>query len=852
MRPLRLQLKGFTSFREEQNVDFSSLDLFAIAGPTGAGKSSLLDAVTYALYGLVERVGGECGQLISQGLPSMAVTLEFDVAGERWRVTRRSYRKGATEVLLERFGEGKWAPEAGKVREVNDRVTALIGLDYDGFTRAVLLPQGKFDQFLAGDAKDRRRILTDLLDLHLYERMQKQALATAKQAKDRVDFLQKQLGTDFAGVDEAALSAERERILTLRDHEKRLVGVRKRVQQIVVRRNAVVGALDGLRGCATEAREHIGAASGVARALTRLAADISRAERDATIASKRAADATKAAETALAKLDVTRERFGTIKDLRELEKKADRFIVARDELVTLQATIKEADAAVATLRELLAAKKQVLSAARAVETRDRDARVAARKVYEKAQHDSALAAVAQGLRKGDRCPVCGSVLAVAPKIAPSASLERAKTALERAETASEASREAVAGAEEGLKDAEREQRSLTEQLAAARKASNERTKIVRESEDGLKQIFGARLPNDPGKALRDRIDEFEALDDALRAADSAASRAREAATTAHAQRTALLASLETEKARIPLAAATALVTRATSLAAAPLPAFAARPPVDGDAAAFATFATDLGQGLSHLAEAIDALVKERGVDERSFVDEAALVVGDLAPRAVTLDAFVDTLDTSVRKAAGDASAAEERAKRIERDLARKAELSSELVENEKRAQLMSTLAKDLQANAIVDFVQAEALRTLAAEGTTRLSYLSSERYRLRFRDEEFSVVDVWNGEEERSVRTLSGGETFLASLALALALSEQIRALATTERARLDSLFLDEGFGSLDADTLSTVVSGIERLGADNGRLIGVISHVRDLTDQFPRIEVEKTQRGSSAKLVVR
>ena len=852
MRPLRLQLKGFTSFRDEQEIDFSSLDLFAIAGPTGAGKSSLLDAVTYALYGWVERVGGECGQLISQGLPSMAVTLEFDIDGARWRVTRRTYRKGATETLLERLTDGKWAPEAGKVREVNERVSALIGLDYDGFTRAVLLPQGRFDQFLAGDAKDRRRILTDLLDLHLYERMQKQALATAKQSKDRVDFLHQQLGTDFAGVDEAALSAERERIVALRDREKRLVGVRKRVQQIVERRHAVLGALDGLRGCAVEAREHIGAADGVARELTRLAADISRAERDATVASKRAIDATKAAETALAKLDAARERFGTIKDLHELEKKADRFVVARDELVTLQVTIKDAEAAATTLRERLAARKQALTAARAVETRDRDARVAARKVYEKAQHDSALAAVGQGLRKGDRCPVCGNVLTVAPKIAPSASLERAKTALERAETASEASREAVDHAEDGLKDAEREQRSLSEQLAAARKASTERAKVVRETQDGLRQVFGARVPSDPAKALRDRIDEFEELDDDLRTADSAASRAREAATTAHAQRTALLASLETEKARIPLAAATALVTRATSLAAAPLPAFAARAPVDGDAAAFAAFATELGQGLTHLAATIDGLVKERGVDERSFVDEAALVAGDLVPRAETLDAFADALDTAVRKAAGDASAAEERAKRIERDLARKAELSGELVDNEKRAQLMSTLAKDLRADAIVDFVQAEALRTLAAEGTSRLSYLSSERYRLRFRDEEFYVVDVWNGEEERSVRTLSGGETFLASLALALALSEQIRALATTERAHLDSLFVDEGFGALDAETLTTVVSGIERLGADNGRLIGVISHVRDLTDQFPRIEVEKSQRGSSVKLIVR
>ena len=851
MRPLRLRLKGFTSFRDEQEIDFSTLDLFAIAGPTGAGKSSLLDAMTYALYGCVERVGGECAQLISQGLPSMAVTLEFDVSGERWRVTRRTYRKAATETVLEHFVDGAWKPEAGKVRDVNERIGELIGLDYDGFTRAVLLPQGKFDQFLAGDAKDRRRILTDLLDLHLYERMQKHALASAKQSKDRVEFLQRQLGTDFAGVDDAALSAERERIVSLRDREKHLVAVRKRVQQIVERRHAALGAVDALRGCATEAREHAAVANGVTRALTRLAADVARAERDAAAATKRAEEATRSAEAALAKLSAARERFGSSKDLRELERKADRYVAARDEVERLAKAIAEAEAALPKLRERVAAQTQSLKTARAAETRDRDTRVAARKAYERAQHDSALAAIAGGLRKGDRCPICGNVLAATPKIAPSATLEKAKSALERAESASDASRDAVRDAEDALREAEREQKGLAEQLAGARKASAERGRVIREAEDALRAVLGAKL-DDPVATIRDRIAEFDALDEALRKADSTASRARELAALSRAERTTALASLESEKARIPLAASTALVIRATSLAAAPLPAFAARPPVDGDAQAFAAFATDVAQGLTHLAESIDALVKERGIDERAYVDEAALAVGDLVPRAESVEAFADALDAAVRKAAGDASAAEERAKRIERDLARKAELAGELVEHEKRAQLLGALAKDLQANAIVDFVQAEALRTLAAEGTTRLSYLSKERYRLRFRDEEFSVVDLWNGEEERSVRTLSGGETFLAALALALALSEQIRALATTERARLDSLFLDEGFGSLDADTLATVVAGIERLGADNGRLVGVISHVRELTDQFPRIEVEKAQRGSSARLVAR
>jgi exonuclease SbcC len=159
--------------------------------------------------------------------------------------------------------------------------------------------------------------------------------------------------------------------------------------------------------------------------------------------------------------------------------------------------------------------------------------------------------------------------------------------------------------------------------------------------------------------------------------------------------------------------------------------------------------------------------------------------------------------------------------------------------------VLEALAKELRQDRLIAFLQQEALRALADAAADRLAELSEKRYRLAYLGDEFSVIDTWNGEEARSARTLSGGETFLASLALALALSEQVASLSVTERARLDSLFLDEGFGTLDPTSLETVVEAIERLGSD-GRVVGVITHVPELAIRLPvRIEVVKSPRGS-------
>jgi exonuclease SbcC len=259
--------------------------------------------------------------------------------------------------------------------------------------------------------------------------------------------------------------------------------------------------------------------------------------------------------------------------------------------------------------------------------------------------------------------------------------------------------------------------------------------------------------------------------------------------------------------------------------------------------AVAEHLTALSEGLRELADRrtkqASALLAEMHATTQGLVEP-----GDTPARHVA--AVAAARSASAKVLAG----AEHRAAELERKLEHLGTLTAEIAGHRSRLVRFDALAKELRADRVISFLQAEALQLLAAAGSERLATLSSDRFHLAFEDDEFFVVDTWNGEERRSVRTLSGGETFLASLALALALSEQVRSLSVSEKARIDSLFLDEGFGTLDPESLEVVVDAIEQLGGD-GRMVGVITHVQELAIRLPaRIEVEKSPRGSRLKVV--
>ena len=206
MRPLFLSLSGLHSFREEQSIDFTKLGkagVFGIFGATGSGKSTILDAITLALYGKVERAKRGIQGIINQNEDRAHVEFVFSI-GDRIFAAERAYKKdkdNQTSLLGSRLMEKTNEINevlAEKNSDMNKKIEELLGLNFDDFTRAVVLPQGKFAEFLMLQGKERRFMLQRIFGLERYgEELQakvRKRLAIQKQELSIVESRQQELG----------------------------------------------------------------------------------------------------------------------------------------------------------------------------------------------------------------------------------------------------------------------------------------------------------------------------------------------------------------------------------------------------------------------------------------------------------------------------------------------------------------------------------------------------------------------------------------------------------------------------------------------------------------------------------
>jgi exonuclease SbcC len=772
VRPVRLHLEGFGVFRTATDIDFEDADYFALVGPTGAGKSTIIDAICFALYGSIPRYANEgvTNKVISLGAQQAIASLTFDIGDERYVATRR-IRSGAgkTAVSLE-HGDDVLASSA---REMKAEVEKLLGLPFAHFTKCVVLPQGEFAKFLHDEPAKRRDLLTRLLDLGVYDRIGQRARERAKEAAKAVELLQHQLDELGFASPEARTRAEAE-VARLRDVYQAIDDARPLDRTDSERRAELQAGLtesDALmaRLARVEPPDEL---RDVARELERAAGALEKAGAASTGAAAALADA----EAAVAALD----------DRAAVARAAEAHIALADLSTRLSTAVDERDAYLLDIEQALAA----LEKERAHVADAQAALVTARDAH-------AAHALAAHLHAGDQCPVCAQPVATVPKRRRPPALTKGERELESAERAVEKATKAHA--------------TLEQKHAAASARVEE---LHRQHVALLDAVANYPDPAVVVELLTTIDTAAKALTEARVADKDARSREKKAAET--------LRGIEVR--------ARSFRTAFTDARDELLRAGCDLPPVSDELAAdwqtLAEWATTETDRLRAAGDVDHTEMEEIDTRRRARVD-ALLARAAIATRAKDLEALRDDVKEHGLNARHELQ-------RIDEAIEKAAKLSNERNGARVEYDVAHTLGELLKSDRFEKWMLAEALATLVDAASNTLFALTQGQFSLRYStDEEFVVVDHRNADETRSVRTLSGGETFQASLALALALSDQLASLSANGAAKLDAIFCDEGFGSLDADTLEAVASTIESLGT-TGRMVGLVTHVPALAERVP------------------
>lgn len=815
MRPTELTIGGFRSYAEPVTFDFTDRTLVGIVGPIGSGKSSILDAIAFALYGKTPRIGSGTKSLINQRRDALQVSLTFEVDGATWRTVRALRRNGASAHTLYRVEDGEAREVSDKEREVTAEVERILGLDFDAFRRSVLLAQNQFAQFLEATPTERNAVLKGVFGFDRLDAMR-------EVTKRRLDAVT----VDLKVLQERRASAESDRA-ALPEKQRALEAATARAEAVRALRDRIGEVDERLRDAEAAAAmaakevtflEDLSAsipsredAERVLAALTEAETAVATAE--AALAAA-VATATEARAAHAAALEAVGGR-GALDAAADLVSgvEASRAAVERDRsrIAPLEAAVVAAASVVAEAETALnAASTDVGLAAERAAAAARDEEAARQALHEAHGHSRAHALRAD-LTVGEPCPVCEQVVQSVPSTVAPTGVSEAETALSAAVAASTEAREAEGAARAAAARAEAA-------VEAARRRHDDAAAAVAAAVDGLAaleaesaalvaqaaDVLGEGDPQERLAELRRSVVTSEAAvvdateaEQAARAAVDAAKHEREA-TRGNVQ--GLRSGLDRLVARLDLDITVGDDARDIDAA------------LDAIRTAWLERRATSGEAHDRLVQTVEAARLERS----ELLESGGLTVGDDLVEVMTeADRAVTALATEVTL--------------IEKRLAELDRLDEGETNLVAQASLLERLMADLRPAAFLDYVLGERRQVLAGLAGDHLETLSGRRY--RFSDDgEFDILDLSAAEGRRRPDSLSGGESFLASLALALALAEMVG----RQGGRLDAFFLDEGFGSLDAEHIDLAMDGIERLVTGGaGRLVVLVSHVEGMRDRI-------------------
>lgn len=871
MKPLKLTMRAFGPYAGETVIDFEKLQgrhLFLICGPTGAGKTTILDAMCYALYGKTsgDRTGEKMRSDYADSSERTEVIFDFMLGDKTYRATRSpaqmvDKKRGSGQTLaamqasLSEMEDGK---EINTLRTgIEEAAGKLIGLNADQFCQVILLPQGDFRKLLVAKADEREAILKQLfktqrfsefkdrlkdrLDAKVREKMEKQTredqILSSSGATDEKQLSQmvEEAGKELKEAQDIVKSREKEsnEFREVYQKETALMGhfteLDKALKQDAALKNEE-GRMKEMEASLSLIRS--------ARELAPYFVQLDGITREGRQEAQKLKTAKADMET-YARLNETLEKriqeLDAMKEKREEERKTAlkmQDLVPKAKLygAAVQA-LKNAKNALSRAEEETKRLQAAAEAARKARDEQKEKADAVRKSYIEGQ----AFLLAEGLEDGVPCPVCGAIHHPAParggdNVAKAEDVERAQKEYERASAAYDRANDAK----------EKHSTGAYAKAVSDHAKADAQMKTLEEIPEAYRdpkylEAESTRLLTDIRKWEQDK--------------ETAAAQLRKAGADLSASQAACRNAEERREELVKKYRETESVLKGAS-----------------DQAGFKSLdeckewykKKDTEESVRKTLEQYRA--DRKSTEERIKAEEQA-TAGKERPDMQALNEKSKALQDQLKKASERAAALKERTETLQKAVsdARAIEKALEYLRKEEgliRGLYDLTSGKKTRIT-LERYVLGTLLDDVANAANLRLLSMSRRRYSLhRMTDESglgkgglsLEVSDSFTG-RSRPANTLSGGETFLASLSLALGLADVVQ--SRQGGVRLDTMFIDEGFGTLDPDSLNSAMNTLIDL-QNTGRMVGIISHVPELEERIDaRLRVTPAEKGSKAEFEI-
>lgn len=879
MRPISVRFRCFGPYMEEQNIDFSSLarnGLFLICGETGAGKTTILDAMCYALY------NQSSGNIRGKGLAVMRCKLAqksditlvefvFSTNGKRYKFLRtlEFKRKNARdEHQCWEEQDGVWVPLFENLKEsaVNTKAQEVIGLTYDQFRQVMILPQGQFEKLLISDSEEKEKILVSLFHANrwqtiadeLYRRVKDRDTAL-QQVRIHMDALLRSHSCNSIEELHERISQQENALMLAKEQAESglqaLEALRQKKDAALLTAQAFQ-TLDKLQRTFDALQTEKDAKEAMQQTLRRAqqAQDILPYHEkllQAITAAKHAEEHRFACQQSSQKAE---QAAAEIRKKRTVHDDARISIEDQRKRLTLLESKKSLYASISQKKELLDEaqkafseqeskfqKQERLSAEATCRWLDaQQAQSEAISAYQTAQQAYLRGIggiLAEQLVPGQPCPVCGS------KEHPLPAQKQQKVPSEKD---LELLNHAVSQASKAVSAAATRREQAEAARAVAQTVYQSTQLDVSTAEQAYALVLEQRLPGievltqleQACLKLQRSIQAFEEEENRLQLAQTAVAAEQTAAQTRYtaaedALTLALDAEAEASKNWQTVRTAAGFDTDKEFQEAVMDPAEIRR-----QQEALIRYHTDAANIQRMLDEQKQQLVDQSRPDLQGLLRSLQALETEFETTQKQVYLLSSTLERM--EADFDTLCRQQKAYQAERQ-----SVDADLDFAER---IRGSRGLSLQR-----YVLGVMLSSITAEANRLLKQIYGGRYQL-YRAQEITdrrqkggldleILDQTNG-QRRSVKTLSGGEKFLVALSLAIGLSTVVQAQGTG--VHLEAMFIDEGFGSLDRDAICDALDILDSVRKGSG-LVGIISHVEQLTESIPaRIQVQKGRSGST------